>query len=232
MTTERIAMVVLVRRMPPKFVIYCVGIAAVAAAGDALVSSMRGAIIMSSGFGCAHSYPPAVGIMDMGILIVTATYLLIGNALCLWKLQRMKTRSTRIMTVNETLTGAKSHMASTAGHAIVSTSFMSTRSNANSKEARIQRQFALRGVLSAIATLFIVVPMSALLNYWSLIDLPPPPSLELAALVLITLSNFADPVIVLSFDRKLRSAVSRALFPKWLRRSQALSLFFAVEGGN
>ncbi|KAI9222926.1 hypothetical protein BC828DRAFT_377187 [Blastocladiella britannica] len=257
MTTERIVMVVAVRRMPPKFVIYCVGTAGLLAAGNAAVSGMRGSIIFASGLSCAHPYPLLVGITDVGLLMVAVSYLLgtftcihsvlmhynddeiwttckVGNILCVWKLQQMKHLRTRVMTVSSTIVSEKRPFILNSKNALAAfSSAISLNHMNNSNESRIQRQFALRGALSAFATSLTVVPMIVLLCHWSFYDQAAPRELEIASLIMMATTNLVDPLIVLWFDRKLRSVMINALMPRWfVRRFRSDPSASTVEGSE
>ncbi|KAI9222498.1 hypothetical protein BC828DRAFT_378315 [Blastocladiella britannica] len=152
LTTERIFMVIFVRRMSPALVFWCAGLAVVLSAGNSFVSQLQSPFIFGSGLSCAVPYPLALGIFDMIVIATTLVLLIVGNTICIWRLRQMS------LTTSVPLTMVDTHLS--AAHKTTSflengpTPLLAQRNNA---ERRIQRQFTIRGILAALSCGFVAL---------------------------------------------------------------------------
>ncbi|KAI9222933.1 hypothetical protein BC828DRAFT_377220 [Blastocladiella britannica] len=215
MTLERLCMVLLVRRMPRRLVVVCIVTAIGIALANTTLSATAVPVIFVSGLSCGGAYPLWLGIFDLVVMCGTLVFLVCGNGLCYWKLRKM-------VKVVQSKSAIRTFAISTndgpdAPHAQSNISTVS----ANTKDNTMQRRFAIRGILAALATSFTIVPMSALIVYWSFLDRNGTHEVELATVLLISLTELLDPLIVLGFDAHLKAVMLEAIHPRWRSSSTA-----------
>ncbi|KAI9216262.1 hypothetical protein BC828DRAFT_393900 [Blastocladiella britannica] len=233
MTTERILMVVFLSRMAGKHVVLCGFMSIVLAASNTFSSSQQGLFIYRSGFSCGYALPSWASFVDIGGSTISLVYLIVGNGYCYWRLhltlQKSK-RTTMLSSHAESIKAPTKSPQSTVLHQLAP----------KTREIRIQRVFAFRGVLMAMALLYVcwrinqvraidkyfplisitVIPTAVIVLDWGVYDRLGSPVADVTAQFAIPLTALSELLIVLVFDNKFQSAFL-APFAKLVSRPPA-----------
>ncbi|KAI9220473.1 hypothetical protein BC828DRAFT_383446 [Blastocladiella britannica] len=223
LTLERIRMVIYLSRMTLKRTGFCILVSIILAMANSMNMSSNGGIIMTSGLACGLVMTKSgciVGILLMG---ASLSFLIVGNSFCIWRLHRMTQYKSRADLMNSCATsipGATSASAGSKKSGLMGMPLtaMARVSAASTREERIQRSFALRGALAAVGLCVYIIPTAVITIDWAFYDRLNSLPVDVAAQFVIPAAALADPVIVLMFDQKFRSAMHSTFFWWWPQR--------------